>query len=74
MAAINPRATKAPFPWFGGKSRVADDIWQRLGRPAQYIEPFCGRLTYGGKSTTDAECIWFSPACLGSRQMGMFAP
>ena len=23
-----------------------------------------GRLTYGGKSTTDAECIWFSPGCL----------
>jgi len=23
-----------------------------------------GRLTYGGKNTTDAECIWFSPGCL----------
>ena len=39
---MNPRAKKAPFPWFGGKSTVAADVWQRLGRPKQYIEPFCG--------------------------------
>ena len=33
---------KAPFPWFGGKSTVAEAIWRRLGSPKQYIEPFCG--------------------------------
>lgn len=22
------------------------------------------RFTYGGNSTTDAECIWYSPACI----------
>jgi DNA adenine methylase len=33
---------KAPFPYFGGKSTVATDVWQRLGAPSQYIEPFCG--------------------------------
>jgi DNA adenine methylase len=33
---------KAPFPWFGGKSSVAEAIWRRLGSPKQYIEPFCG--------------------------------
>jgi len=33
---------KAPFPWFGGKSTVAEAIWRRLGEPRQYIEPFCG--------------------------------
>jgi len=32
----------APFPYFGGKRSVATDVWQRLGAPAQYIEPFCG--------------------------------
>lgn len=32
----------APFPYFGGKRAIADDVWQRLGRPTQYIEPFCG--------------------------------
>lgn len=36
------RSKKAPFPWFGGKSSVAADVWQRLGSPKQYIEPFCG--------------------------------
>jgi len=33
---------KAPFPYFGGKRSVAADVWQRLGKPTQYIEPFCG--------------------------------
>ena len=33
---------KAPFPWFGGKSRVSDDVWQRFGDVANYVEPFFG--------------------------------
>lgn len=33
---------KAPFPWFGGKSRVADIIWQRFGDVPNYVEPFFG--------------------------------
>jgi len=33
---------KAPFPYFGGKRSVALDVWSRLGKPTQYIEPFCG--------------------------------
>ena len=32
----------APFPYFGGKRSVTETVWQRLGSPAQYIEPFCG--------------------------------
>ena len=32
---------RAPFPAFGGKRSVADLVWQRLGDPKQYIEPFC---------------------------------
>lgn len=35
---------KAPFPWFGGKSRAAGLIWSRLGDVANYIEPFAGSL------------------------------
>jgi DNA adenine methylase len=34
----------APFPWFGGKSRAADLIWQRLGDTPNYVEPFAGSL------------------------------
>jgi DNA adenine methylase len=33
---------RAPFPYFGGKRSVVDLVWQRLGAPKQYIEPFCG--------------------------------
>ena len=35
---------KAPFPWFGGKSRVADLVWSRLGDVDTYNEPFAGSL------------------------------
>lgn len=35
---------QAPFPWFGGKSRVADIVWQRLGDVPNYVEPFAGSL------------------------------
>ena len=36
---------KAPFPWFGGKSRAAGLIWPRLGAGvANYVEPFAGSL------------------------------
>lgn len=38
MAAI----LKAPFPWFGGKSRAAPLIWERLGDVDNYVEPFFG--------------------------------
>lgn len=33
---------KAPFPYFGGKSQVASLIWERLGSPELYLEPFMG--------------------------------
>lgn len=35
---------KAPFPWFGGKSRVAHLVWERFGDAASYNEPFAGSL------------------------------
>lgn len=33
---------KAPFPYFGGKSKIAPLVWHYLGDVKQYIEPFCG--------------------------------
>lgn len=33
---------KAPFPWFGGKSRVAREVWARFGDVPNYVEPFFG--------------------------------
>jgi len=35
---------KAPFPWFGGKSRVAAEVWARFGEVKNYVEPFAGSL------------------------------
>ena len=35
---------KAPFPWFGGKRRVASIVWAALGNPDSYVEPFAGSL------------------------------
>lgn len=32
----------APFPYFGGKSRIAPLIWSRFGVVSNYVEPFCG--------------------------------
>jgi DNA adenine methylase len=33
---------RAPFPWFGGKSRVAAMVWDRFGDVPGYVEPFFG--------------------------------
>lgn len=33
---------QAPFPWFGGKSRVASLVWERFGPVQNYVEPFFG--------------------------------
>lgn len=33
---------KSPFPWFGGKRRVANLVWERFGDVRNYVEPFFG--------------------------------
>lgn len=33
---------KAPFPYFGGKLRVAPVVWDRFGDVRNYVEPFFG--------------------------------
>jgi DNA adenine methylase len=35
-------AYKPPFVYFGGKSPVAHLVWEALGNPYNYVEPFCG--------------------------------
>ena len=35
---------KAPYPYFGGKAKVADLVWPRLGDCRNYCEPFAGSL------------------------------
>jgi DNA adenine methylase len=43
--AITPRGPlRAPFPWFGGKSRAAKLIWEAFGDVPNFVEPFAGSL------------------------------
>jgi len=55
---------KAPFPYFGGKSQVADIVWSAIGASvSHYIEPFFGsgavllaRPSYDPKEHTETVC------------------
>lgn len=38
------RLLRAPFPWFGGKSRASALVWRGFGDVANYVEPFAGSL------------------------------
>jgi hypothetical protein len=44
VAGAQVALLKAPFPWFGGKSRVAPEVWDRFGDVDNYVEPFAGSL------------------------------
>lgn len=44
MSFQQKNTLKAPFPYFGGKSQIASTIWQLLGNPEHYLEPFAGSL------------------------------
>ena len=35
---------QAPFPWFGGKRKVASEVWAAMGDVDNYVEPFAGSL------------------------------
>jgi DNA adenine methylase len=35
---------RSPFPYFGGKSRVAPAVWSYFGNVQNYVEPFAGSL------------------------------
>lgn len=58
------RPLLAPFPYFGGKRKIVEAVWSRLGTPKQYIEPFCGSAAMLLAAPRRAELIWFSPACI----------
>lgn len=58
---------KAPFPWFGGKSKIAPEIWDKIGPVDNYVEPFAGSLACllmrpddrwqdGAETVNDADC------------------
>jgi hypothetical protein len=65
MSVIRNAELRAPFPWFGGKSRAAEIIWQRLGDVPNYVEPFAGSLAVmlgrqtppGIETVNDLDCV-----------------
>lgn len=44
IEAITMPKLVAPFPWFGGKSMVADVLWRAFGDVCTFTEPFAGSL------------------------------
>jgi len=60
--------TLAPFPYFGGKSRVAEMVWARLGNVENYIETLAERLRHVRVCCGDWERV-LGPAvttCIGT--------
>lgn len=64
METIPAEYLRAPFPYFGGKSAVADEVWRRFGSVSNYVEPFFGSgatllrrpLPFnGGETVNDAD-------------------
>jgi hypothetical protein len=60
-----PDILKAPFPYFGGKARVAATVWERFGDVPNYVEPFAGSLAIllgrptdpGTETVNDLDCF-----------------
>jgi site-specific DNA-adenine methylase len=56
---------KTPFPWFGGKSKVAHLVWDRFGDVPNFVEPFAGSLAVllnrptspGTETINDLDCM-----------------
>jgi len=42
---MSAKTLKTPFPYFGGKSKIASRVWELLGNPRNYVEPFAGGLS-----------------------------
>ena len=47
-----PGKLKSPYPFFGGKKKVAPIIWKGLGEVSNYVEPFAGSLAVLLEKTT----------------------
>lgn len=57
---------KAPFPYFGGKTKAAELVWRHFGQVDNYVEPFAGSLAVllnrpaphsGPETVNDLDCL-----------------
>ena len=65
----------APFPYYGGKRRLAPTIWQHLGDPGVYVEPCAGSLACllarpGGAGPREIVCDLDGGICLAPETRG----
>jgi DNA adenine methylase len=42
VVRVSEPVLRAPFPWFGGKRKIAAEVWSRFGNVDNYVEPFFG--------------------------------
>lgn len=64
LAVARPLPLLAPFPYFGGKARIASLVWSRFGDTRNYVEPFAGSLAvllarpqpFAGTETVNDAC------------------
>lgn len=56
-ARSNASDLRAPFPWFGGKSAIADVVWKRFGSQNDDDDGL-------GRANSKRERLWFSPHCM----------
>lgn len=56
---VGDGALKAPMPYFGGKSKIAQDVWARFGAVQNYVEPFfgSGAMLLGRPDPTGIETV-----------------
>lgn len=59
---------KAPYPFFGGKSRIAGLVWSRFGRVDNYVEGFfgSGAMLLGRPVECGANPLELWPHCFGT--------
>ena len=70
---MQPTTVKAPFPYFGGKSKIAPLFWRRVGIVKNFCEPFCGScatllarpLTFDCSKTVNDLNAWLTNAWRG---------
>ncbi len=47
---------KSPYPFFGGKAKVAGEIWKRIGKVDNLVEPFFGSGAFLLNRPLDFDC------------------
>ena len=58
---------KAPFPYFGGKSKAAELVWSLLGDVPHYVEPFAGSMAVLLNRPHLIRAVWWHETLLSDK-------